>query len=194
MRFVRTDAPMATKEQKLATKLDKDQSKVWEAGKEVQRSLVNAAPAAGFDVPGTGATSIVTALENPAVQKKVAEYEKALAEIIRDRHDIVGMAFAINGEVNTAEIYAGTGLFRKLWPKLLKSCSLEAISKKKDGPFPKVAPEDIRTLLEEAAGGKLRTETLSGDMRMKVYDGEKSVLFDTQKGGKSLHQQYIRKD
>ena len=28
--------------------------------------------------------------------------------------DVVGMAFAINGEVNTAEIYASAGLFRKL--------------------------------------------------------------------------------
>ena len=35
--------------------------------------------------------------------------------------DIVGFAFAINGRINSAEIYPSNGLFAKMWPKLLKS-------------------------------------------------------------------------
>ena len=49
---------------------------------------------------------------------------------------VIGYAFAINGKVNSADVYASHELFQKLWPKLLESSAVEAFSElQKDKKF-----------------------------------------------------------
>src|SRR4029078_1501393 len=78
----------------------------------------------------------------------------------------IGYAVAINGKVMSADVYANSGLFRRLWPKLLRARVVEAVSEKKDAR--KVAPvkEDaVTTCLADAAKGKRTERKLLEDLR-----------------------------
>jgi hypothetical protein len=195
-------APVATKEQKLAVRLEQSQEKVWEEGRKANAGLVAKAPlteggtTAEFESAARslhGASYVLTT-EAPAVAKKTSEYTDALGRILDGKEDVVGMAFAVNGEPSTVEVYAGPTLFRKLWPKLLKGAALEAISKKPEQPVTKkVTEEDIRSLLAQAPDGKASRRELSGDVSMETVDGVKCATFETKVKGEFLHRQVLTK-
>lgn len=190
--FALSPAPVATKEQKLAIKERNSQQEVWSAGRETNSGLSR--NAAGPTIGVTLQDSYVLAAEDPQVQKKAGEYVKALEGVTRDREELVGMAYAVNGETNTAEIYASSGLFLKLWPKLLKGAALEALSKKPEKPAAKsVGADQIAAFLADSAKGEGRQRALPGDMQAKIYQGKDAVLFDTEIKGEILHRQIIRK-
>ena len=139
-------------------------------------------------------SSYVLAIESPDLLKKVEAYEKALISVVEGHRSLVGMAFAVNGEASTIEIYAASGLFLKLWPKLIRSAALEALTKKAPAGSPKASrPSDIVNLLNEAGKAEGRAESLPNNTRLKVYDGKTAALFDTEKDGELLHRQVIKK-
>ena len=126
-----------------------DQSAVWANVKDNQDKLsrqvgcpVNAA---------ASPSSLQLALENPAVQAKVEEYRQALRSA-GGAQRVVGAVFVVNGKVTSAEVYGSNLLFRKAWPKLLKSAAIEALVEKGAGPAPAaLAVRDVEAFL--AMGG-----------------------------------------
>jgi len=220
--FEEAKAPVATNEQKLAIRLEKDQSKVWAAGEKVNRDLATlskpeagtnpAEPAlvapqqgGGGQLSATSAgitgvfsgqkNSYVEAIEDAEVQKKLAERIAALETAILGKTDAVGAVFCMNGKLRSAEIYASAGLFRKLWPKLLRSASVEAISRQKEATATAIPPTDaeVRTMLADLASGKGKEEVRSDGQTVRIYNKEKAVLFDTEVNGKLLHRQALTK-
>src|SRR5262249_44628055 len=75
-------------------------------------------------------TSLELALENDRLAREQAEYVAALQPKGEQGDDIVGYVFAVNGNVNSADIYPSNGLFKKMWPKLLRAGVTEAIRKR----------------------------------------------------------------
>jgi hypothetical protein len=185
--FRASDAPLATKEQRLAVRLEKNQSKVWEAGTKVLGTLTLELGVAASD-------SYVLAAEDPELRKRVQGIVKALETLPEGKQDIVGMAFAINGKINSAEVYATTGLFQKLWPKLLKGCAVEALSKKGGAGFERVTPEDVRALFEESAKVAEKTEASSGGVEHGVRLTERVVGFETRRNGRFLRCHWSKLD
>lgn len=186
--FSPTGLSVATKEQKLALKGSKSQAEVWEAGRETNAGLARNAQT--FMVQD----SFVLAAEDPKVKEKTEAYVKALAAAVEGKDDLVGMAFAVNGEANTVEIYATTALFRKLWPKLLRGAAVEAFAKKPEKPVEKTAAAaDILALLNEGGQGEGHAQALSNEIRMKSYVGKTVSLFDTEKDGALFHRQVIKR-
>jgi hypothetical protein len=177
--FRASDAPLATKEQRLAVRLEKNQLKVWEAGTKVMGTLTLELGVAASD-------SYVLATEDPELRKRVQGFVKVLETLPEGKQDVVGMAFAINGKINSAEIYAATGLFRKLWPKLLKGCAVEALAKKGGTASERVTPGDVRALLEESAKAAEKTEAPSGGVEHGVRLTERVVGFETRRNGRFL--------
>lgn len=205
-RFGLAQAPVATNEQKLAVRLEKDQSKVWEAGRKVNRDLVLASkaepPAAGGTGALTGATfsleeakdSYVLAVEDPAVKKKLEERIAALEKAPGDRKDVVGAVFCMNGKVQSAEVYPANGLFRKLWPKLLRSAAVDAISQQKETSAVCVpSAADVRALLAETADGPTKSEERPGGPTVRITEKTRAVRFDTEADGRLLHRQVLAK-
>jgi hypothetical protein len=193
--FAMSPAPIATREQKLAVKLDRNQGKVWEEGRKANEELAKKAVVSTASVElSVARDSYVLTTEEPAVVKKTSEYTDALGRILEGKADVVGTAFAVNGEPSTVEIYAGPGLFQKLWPKLLKGAALEAISKKTEkAPTKPVTEENIRTLMAQASDGKPSRRDLAGDVVMETVDGTRSATFDTKVKGQVLHRQVVTK-
>jgi hypothetical protein len=191
--------PVASKEQKLAVRLSKDQSKVWEAGEKVNRDLkvskVKEATAMGLTVELEEAkNSYVEAVEDPGIAKKVDEAVADLVKIVDGQPEAVGAAFCVNGTLQNAEIYSATGLFRKLWPKLLRAAVVEALAKSADAAA--TAPPsagDLEKSLAAFSGQEGRTEARPDGPVVRIFEKEHAVLFDTEHQGALLHRQLLTK-
>lgn len=190
--------PVATKEQKLAVRLEKSQEKVWAAGAKVNTDLkAKAAVAtAGLSVTTLDEpkNSFVEAVEDPAVAKKVDETVAALARILDGQPDAVGAAFCINGKIQNVEVYSAAGLFRKLWPKLLRAAAVEALANAPAGEAAAPPAEsELRGLLGRFEGEKAREEVRPGGPTVRIVEREHEVLFDTEREGTLLHRQVLTK-
>ena len=113
------------------------------------------------------------------------------------KEGVVGFAYAINGKVNSAEVYASRGLFLKLWPKLLRAGAVEALAERKAGEGyaqPKV--EVVREFLADAEGGKAYLERVGARVEAVMQETDKALLFETRdrewRGG-WIHRNYLAK-
>ncbi len=186
--------PVASKEQKLAVRLSKSQEKVWEAGQQVNEELAAKGRLGGSAKaePKEAKNSYVEAVEDPEVAKKVDEAVAALLKIVDGQPEAIGAAFCVNGKLQNAEIYSGTGLFRKLWPKLLRAAVVEALAKSGDAGAP-AAELDLKKELAEFVGKSGRAELRPDGPTVRIFEKEKSVLFDTEHQGALLHRQLLTK-
>jgi hypothetical protein len=177
-RFGRSSNLAVGKELKLAAKHRGDQSAVWS---NVSKLQYNLSYNAGVVIMGNGSpSSLQLSLEHPELKKHVAEYTKALEGATKDRKDVVGMVFTVNGEINSADIYASRKLFAKLWPRLLESAATEAFAEhKKDKTFSAVKAEAVRKWLAGVQRGEITARNLPNGVQTINVETNKDVLFDT---------------
>src|SRR5262249_19866699 len=76
-------------------------------------------------------SSLQLTLENKLVKDTADDYVKNLSSIINGKRDVIGFVFAINGQINSADVYSSNALFAKLWPKMLEASAIEAIAELK---------------------------------------------------------------
>src|SRR5439155_16684382 len=107
--FSASNAALPSKSLKLAVREEKDQSKVWNYVAVMQDKLRPASAAR----PST--TSMQLTLESQDVAKATGAYVETLAKIVDGKPDVIGYAYAINGRVNSADVYASHDLFQKMW-------------------------------------------------------------------------------
>lgn len=145
-------------------------------------------------------TSLQLTLENKKVKEAAAKYTKALSGIIGGHDDATGFAFAINGEANSADLYASRALFRKLWPKLLGAAAVEAVAElKKDAKVAHPAAEKLVAELftkldEEGEKVAVSEKEITRRVRMKTKESAKVILFETldaARPGAPVHSNYM---
>jgi hypothetical protein len=185
---------VATKDLKLAAKSAKSQGAVWENVTVAQDKLsenigtrVNSA---------VSESSLQLAVEHRKVQETAAAYTRALSGVVKGKNDVIGYVFAINGKVNSADVYASGELFRKLWPKLLKANAIEAIAElQKDLKFEPATNEQVETFLAEAESSKPAEKEVTARIRLLTREDDKNVLFETEDRSQKrwIHRNYIRK-
>lgn len=188
---------VSTRDLKLAAKRSRSQGEVWKNVTVVQDKL---SQNVGVRVNGAASeSSLQLALENKEVQKSADEYVKALSRITQGQNDVIGYAFAINGKVNSADVYASSGLFKKLWPKLLKASAIEAIAEfRKGATFANVSPENVKTFLHDSETGKAaeKSEDLTKRIQLVTRESAENVFFETRDRAQKqvwLHRNYIKK-
>ncbi len=94
----------------------------------------------------------------------------------------IGYVFAVNGKINSADVYASNALFRKLWPRLLKASATEALgAKTADTKVEAPAPAMVDAFLAAAASGKASEREPAKGMKLKVRDSDKAVDFETRR-------------
>jgi hypothetical protein len=142
-------------------------------------------------------SSLQLTLENKEVQESVDKYVRALQPSLKDKKDVLGFAFAINGKFSTAEIYASADLFKKLWPKLLKASAAEALAEYQTGKkFPRVKAEDVKACFTDAAKGKRVTKDVTKRTRIVLQETSKNILLTTQDRQRKntwIHKTYMTK-
>jgi hypothetical protein len=175
------------------TEISERQLKVWDEVRKTQTKLsgglkerVNAA---------ASESSLQLALENEKLQASRADYIKALEGQGMSADDIVGYAFAVNGRINSADVYPSNALFRKMWPKLLAASVTEAIGETTDAPA--AAPPAgtaVTEFLANAETGTHSGQDIAGLAEQDVRDADKSVFVGVRtKQGAWVHRNYLLK-
>ena len=154
------------------------QAEVWRSVSEIQAALSGRL---GSSVASaTSETSLQLALENEKLAEAQKRYLVALEAAGETESDVVGYVFAINGKINSADIYASNALFRKLWPRLLKAAATEAIGVEKALPKtlePTVAA--VEEFLAAASAGKPSERPLIDGQRLETREADRVVDFVT---------------
>jgi hypothetical protein len=198
-RFSSSTDRAATKELKLAANKSRSQGEVWakvaEAQDKLSRNVGGRVNSAHSD------SSLQLALEDSRVRATTDEYVRSLAALAAKHRDAVGYAFAINGRVNSAEVYGSHALFLKLWPGLLKSSAVEALAElRKDAsgaaPHPEVSAADVRAFLAESERGEHSERAVTKRVSVSTRETKTNIVFETRDSASKsvwVHRSYIKK-
>ena len=139
-------------------------------------------------------SSLQLSLENEKLKEAQAAYMAAL-QPAGDGADIVGYVFALNGKINSADVYASNALFKKMWSKLLAANVTEAISEKNAGGAPpRPRSPMLEAFLAAAENGVAAEEPLNANVRLAIRDNDTSLYTETQRpDGSWVHRNYLTK-
>jgi hypothetical protein len=192
--FRSSSSSLPDKELKLAAKYEQNQGKVWS---KVSATRSRLQQGVGGDIPTASESSLQLTLEAPEVQEPLEPWVKKLLPIVEEQKDVIGFAYAIDGKINSAEVYASQSLFRKLWPKLLKASAVEALANRKtDETVLPVSADAMREVLADAEGGKAYLQTVSERTQQVMQETSNTLLFETrdrQQDGAWVHRSYLTK-
>ena len=193
--FGSSENSVAGKELKLAAKLKNSQQAVWQNVSLAQDKL---SENVGTTVNATtSSTSFELSVENTKVKETTAAYIGALSGIVQSKADVIGYVFAINGHVNSADVYASRALFVKLWPKLLKASAVEAVAELiKDAETKPVAAEVVENFLTESEKPSAAAKDVTSRVKVVTREDDKNIFFETQDRSQKdgwVHRNYIKK-
>jgi hypothetical protein len=193
-RFSVSKSTLVTRKQKLAAKAAANQGQVWQAVEEAQNKLSGKL---GRSVKAAAsATSLQLSLEDRGLEQAAGRYMRAIAGQLPARTDVVGYAFAVNGEVSAVDVYASPALFRKMKDKLLRASAVEAVAEKQDGPTPPVDAAAVRALVTQAESGGARVDMKGPRIQVVRKETPGSVVFTTEDSARKqrpVHKSYLKK-
>ena len=189
-----------SKDLKLALRKPGAQAEVWLG---VARAVMTLAslPAAVAPPPASAksasSTSMQLAMEaNPVVQA-TGPYLNALSKIVSSQPDATGYVYAINGEINSAEVYASPDLFQRMWPKLLQTSATEAATEKsKTKSTVPPALTAVKAVLADVDRANPASTQPAGRSTVLRKESAKVVMFEThdpKQGGAWIHRSYVVK-
>ena len=185
----------ATKEIRLAAKRSNSQGGVWQSVTVAQDKLSrNVGARVNSEV---SESSLQLAVENNKVQETADSYIKALSNIADSSNDVIGYVFAINGKVNSADIYGSNALFKKLWPKLLKANAIEAIAELQPGKFKPASAESVQGFLSDSEKAKGSEKDVTARVNLMTREDDENIFFETRdkkENGAWIHRNYIKKN
>jgi hypothetical protein len=144
-------------------------------------------------------TSLELTLENNSLADREHATEKRLKDLANDNEQSVGMVYAINGRIISAECYGSHALFKGMWPKLLRSIAAEAIiepgtSNESGNALPSI--DDVQQFLAAATNMKSAREQVNERTLVVASKSDSSYLFETfdsKYGESSLHSSWLSK-
>lgn len=153
---------------RVAVQKDKDQSKVWdEVAQQNRKSMVESttgAFAANYSASESG--------------DRLAPFVDQLLEPIDARANIVGVIVAVNGHIESMDVFQSTPLFQKLWPKLLKSYALDAANdENSEKPAKSATRAQALSFLRETANANVGRVETNGDLAVSHRENERVLLF-----------------
>jgi hypothetical protein len=195
-RFSRSQAVIVGGMLKLKVRGARSQDGVWKEVSEAQKKLAMALKGEVKDARSQ--TSLQLTLEHKKVKEAIEASVKKLEASLpaAGEGNVVGCAVAINGKVVSADVYANSDLFRRLWPKLLRASVIEAVSEKSDKVKARpVRREAVTIFLAAAAVGQMTERKVLGDLKEVQRETPKHVQFETraEKDGVVLRRSYIAK-
>jgi hypothetical protein len=163
-----------------------DQQAVWDEVKKSKQAVSEnvevtaAAPSVAAQLAGT--TSYARVMNNTAVREQVdkvaAPVMQSYAGIMRELRErrAVGVVVAINGQITWADIFAGTPLLEKYWPKLARSYAAEAVEYA-SGSYG-VTTKDAQMFLDDFSGTHESVDSEPGVYRQREVSGDGYKVFE----------------
>jgi hypothetical protein len=178
---------LPSKNLRIAVQLARDQGTVWSEVAKSKQEFVTA-----FALPRSESSSLNEELGRKEVRDRLESTRAALAKELNLHPDAVGMAWAINGKMNTVDVYANSRLFLKLAPQRLEAAAFEAASVR---PIRRRAPPSgvVTSTLTRGREGAPRMERLGPELESVVNESPSVVRFTCRYRGVELHEQTIRK-
>jgi hypothetical protein len=135
------------------------QSEVWRSVSAVQGLLSDklAAPVASEK----SKTSLQLTLENERLKSAQQGFIAALEPKGLDGDDVVGVVLAVNGKIASADIYPSNGLFRKMWPKLIRAAATDAFAHRAEGAPSTPSVAQAEAFLADAQNGEVSERPLA---------------------------------
>ena len=171
------------------------QQEIWNTVAQIQGKLTRnlGAPVAA----PRSQTSLQLSLENKHLADEQAAFIAALQAKGEQSDDVVGYVLAVNGKVNSADIYPSNALFRKMWPKLLRASVTEAIGER-DGPAaPAPSVDTVDAFIADIEKAKVIEAQTKDQARIGVKENAKALSLETRSGngpdGPWVHRSLISK-
>ena len=168
------------------------QQEIWSMVRKTQDRLSRSvgAPVAAPASP----SSLQLSLENEKLKQAQTAYIAALQGAGETGDDIVGYVFAINGKINSGDVYASNVLFRKMWSKLLAANVTEAISVKEAAGAAPPSVKVVEAFLATASTGVKVERAINASVRLATRDGDASLYAETRRAdGSWVHRNYLAK-
>jgi hypothetical protein len=152
------------------------QGDVWNNVKNLQTNLTRNVGASVHAEQSQ--TSLQLTLEHPRVQQAIQDHLVKLAPITQDKNDVIGYAVAVNGKIQSVDVYASNAMFQKLWLKLIRASAVEALAERRQGAVAELEAKDVQEFLAAAEKGQaFRT---NGNRTTTIrQEGPQHILFDT---------------
>jgi hypothetical protein len=180
-----------------ASSVSKRQREIWKSVTEIQGKLSSNLGAPVAAPPSR--TSLQLALENGGLERAQSDYVKALQPLGEKDDDIVGYVFAVNGKLNSADIYPSNGLFRKMWPKLLRASATEALTERNGSaqqpPAPPVA--EATSFLTSPSEARSSEKSVGAEGRVEMRESAKTLFMEAKPASAPasawVHRNYLAK-
>jgi hypothetical protein len=176
-----------------------NQASVWRKVAELQDALAShlrnqksATGLAGVLAP-TSPSSLLLTQTSPPVEEAVSAYTKSLASVAQRSTDVVGYAFAVNGEVKSADLYASPELFRSMWPKLLRSSAVEALRLGHQGNNSPGNAAGVVAFLRRTNSNQETTTAVDSRTKLVKRDGLHQSWVESRDGITWVHRSVVRK-
>jgi len=194
-KFDSSNDRIVTKELKIAANGARSQSDVWNQVSEAQERLSK--NVGGSVASGKSSSSLQLSLENTKVAATVDEYIKSLSGITNGQSDVIGYAFAVNGKINSADIYVSNALFKKLWLKMLKASATEAVSAANQVRLADpVKPTAVDGFIKDAEKAASSDRSMGAGTSLRTREDKDNVMYEArdEKTKAIVHKSYVRKD
>lgn len=177
------------------------QTRVWDSVSSMQKKFSDGIKAKVASAESE--SSLQLSLENKELKQSRAAYVDAIKAAGYSEADIIGLAFAINGKINSADVYESNGLFRKMWLKQLQAAATEAIGETGGEAadaasattiaFPNA--EAIKDFLAKAKDGAAVEMDAAVSDKLKVRDSARAVYFaaSAEAAAPVVHENYLAK-
>jgi len=175
----------------------KAQQQVWDgvAAKNAKLKIENA----------TGTYRDALIMKGGNAQTSMPAYVKSLSGSLGSDPHLVGVVAAVNGKVIAADSFSDPSLFRKLWPKLLRSYAADAVEQASDSAGAArskttITAREVKTFIANAKNEKSKEENVTAEGRVRRYDSKAADVYSLipDKAGagaaaKPLHESVISK-
>jgi hypothetical protein len=121
-------------------------------------------------------------MSNDEVKQRVeavaAPLEQSYQEVMRELRDrnAVGVVVAVNDQIIWADLFAGTPLLEKYWPKLIRSYAAEALTRPTIPGHPDVRA--AQAFLQDFEARRETVESEPGVYRRTEFAGEGFTAFE----------------
>jgi hypothetical protein len=179
-----------------AQSVSKRQLEIWKSVSDIQGKLSSSLGASVAAAPSR--TSLQLALENGSLARAQADYVKALQPLGEKDDDIVGYIFAVNGKLNSADIYPSNGLFRKMWPKLLRASATEALTERNGTAEPPPPVAEASGFLATPAAAPSVEKNVGSGGRIEMRESAKALIMEAKPAAAAsasawVHRNYLAK-
>lgn len=193
-KFASSNERIVTKELKIAANASRSQQEVWNQVSDAQARL--AKNVGGSVADGRSSSSLQLSLENKQVAANVDDYIRNLGNVINGKSDVIGYSFAINGKINSADVYVSNALFKKLWMKMLKASATEAVAEQRGVRLADpVKPTAVKTFMNDADKAASKDRKLNAGATLRTREDKENVMFEArdEKAKVVVHRSYIKK-